>query len=665
MLALLADGVPAETILVLVPQRTLGRVYSLALHDADPPVAGDITMVTLAGLARRNLERFWPLVARTAGFASAEEPVFLTIETAQYYMMRFVRPRIEDGVFDAISLKPPRIAAQLLDNLAKAAVAGFPYEDIAGRLSAAWGDRHTSRLSVYRASQAIAQEYREYCYAHNLLDYGLQLETFTKNLLPNEVFRRFFKQRYSHLIADNIEEAGPVVHDFLRNWSDHWQTALYIYDVDGGYRTFLGADPDHAFKLHELCDERETFTRSFTESADLVALEQNVQEVLNEQRSSGLKGEPLAAFSVQYHTYYPQMIDWVTQQVTALVEAGTPPGEIVILAPFLTDALRFSLQTRLTEAGVPSVSHRPSRALREEPAARLLLTLLNLAHPQWGFPPPPRSDVAEMLARVIEGLDPIRAGLLASIVYKPQYGGELSSFERIQQAVRERITYAAGDRYERLRQWLADTRTVMDEEAWPLDYFLSRLFGEVLSQPGFGFHSNLDDGRVAAQVIESARKFRQMIAPPHVKDPDWNAIGREYLQLVDEGVLAGLYEPGWREEVVDAVLLAPAYTFVMRNRPVDYQFWLDVGSQSWWERLDQPLTHPYVLTRDYPVAQVWTEDNEVLAQRELLYRITVGLIRRCRQGVYLGISDLGEQGYEQRGPMLYLFQQIMQRHGRD
>ena len=58
-------------------------------------------------------------------------------------------------------------------------------------------------------------------------------------------------------------------------------------------------------------------------------------------------------------------------------------------------------------------------------------------------------------------------------------------------------------------------------------------------------------------------------------------------------------------------------------------------------------------------------NEEWKAQRDLLHRITVGLMRRCRKGVYLGISDLGEQGYEQRGPMMYLFQQILQRHEAD
>ena len=32
--------------------------------------------------------------------------------------------------------------------------------------------------------------------------------------------------------------------------------------------------------------------------------------------------------------------------------------------------------------------------------------------------------------------------------------------------------------------------------------------------------------------------------------------------------------------------------------------------------------------------------------------LLTGLLRRCRSKVYLGISDLGESGFEQRGPLL-------------
>jgi len=82
----------------------------------------------------------------------------------------------------------------------------------------------------------------------------------------------------------------------------------------------------------------------------------------------------------------------------------------------------------------------------------------------------------------------------------------------------------------------------------------------------------------------------------------------------------------------------------MSNRPVDVQFWLDVGSRGWSERLYQPLTHPYVLSRHWPMGRLWTDSEELEASTQGLQRLVLGLLRRCRGRVYLGLSELGEQG---------------------
>jgi hypothetical protein len=111
----------------------------------------------------------------------------------------------------------------------------------------------------------------------------------------------------------------------------------------------------------------------------------------------------------------------------------------------------------------------------------------------------------------------------------------------------------------------------------------------------------------------------------------------------------------WQMEETDAVLLAPAHTFLMMNRPAKIQFWLDVGSGGWWERLFQPLTQPYVLSRAWTLREpgtLWTDADEVAANQQTLARLVTGLLHRCGERVYLGLSDLGESGFEQRGPLL-------------
>ena len=130
--------------------------------------------------------------------------------------------------------------------------------------------------------------------------------------------------------------------------------------------------------------------------------------------------------------------------------------------------------------------------------------------------------------------------------------------------------------------------------------------------------------------------------------------------MVQDGVIAAQYIQSWEEKSEDAVFLAPAYTFLISNRPVDVQFWLDIGSPSWYQRLDQPLTHPYVLSRHWEKDEKWDAEDEIRAAYETLNRISLGLLNRCREMLYLGMSELDVRGYENRGLLIRIIHEARQ-----
>lgn len=681
LLHLMASGIPGRDILLVVPQRTLASAYTLALQTPGVVAGGLVDIVTVGGLARRMVDLFWPLVAGAAGFASPDHPpTFLTLETAQYYMAHLVRPLLEQGYFDSVTIERNRLYSQIIDNLNKAAVVGFPHNQIGERLKAAWaGDPGQAR--VYEDAQACGSLFREYCLAHNLLDFSLQMEVFLHHLWQQPLCRKHLLETYRHLIIDNIEEDTPAAHDLLLEWLPECESALVIYDQDAGYRRFLGADPHSAYRLKDLCSQQVTFDGSFVTSPAMSQLGHDLADALYYRPRTGpqvltseakqsqaqpsiasaTKQSPLDAVAYDDHRFFPQMLDWVAESIAFLVrDQGLPPGEIVVLAPFLSDALRFALSNRLERLGVPSRSHRPSRSLREEPAARCLLTLAALAHPVWGLSPT-KYDLVYALVQAIGGLDLVRGQLLVDIVYRNRQGeANLSSFDLIRPPMQERITYLLGERYERLRLWLQEYSQSAPQE---LDHFLSRLFGEVLSQPGFGFHGDYSAGEIAANLVESIRKFRWAVGD--IMQQEGVPLGKEYMLMVQDGVIAAQYIRSWllpeaeTETTGGAVLLAPAYTFLMSNRPVTVQFWLDVSSQGWFERLYQPLTHPYVLSRHWMPRATWNADNEFAAAQETLERLVRGLARRCREKIYLGLSEMNEQGFESRGPLLVALQRVL------
>src|SRR4030043_1034248 len=93
MLYLMSSGIPGNSILILVPQRTLGTPYLDAMNTPGVVAGGIPTVITISGLAQRMGELFWPTIAEVTGFAKPDmPPTFLNLETAQYYMAYNVRP---------------------------------------------------------------------------------------------------------------------------------------------------------------------------------------------------------------------------------------------------------------------------------------------------------------------------------------------------------------------------------------------------------------------------------------------------------------------------------------------------------------------------------------------------------------------------------------------
>jgi len=155
------------------------------------------------------------------------------------------------------------------------------------------------------------------------------------------------------------------------------------------------------------------------------------------------------------------------------------------------------------------------------------------------------------------------------------------------------------------------------------------------------------------------RKFRLALELDTAAEFDPGQLGREYIAMLQEGVIAAQYMQPYQVDS-NAVLVAPATTFLLMNRPAAFQIWLDAGSSGWNERLAQPLTQPHILSRQWQPGRVWTDADEVAAENESLARLISGLLRRCRRKIYLGLPELGETGFEQRGMLLRAFQQVLQ-----
>ena len=650
--ACIHSKITSDKILILVPQRTLAAPFYKLIHQGSFKPGAFPTILTFGGLAQRAISLFWSTISKTAGFKNPTQPAtFLTLETAQYEMAKIVLPLLEQGEFESITIDRNRLYSQILDNLNKSALVGFPFTEFGSRLVSS----HVidpGQTQMYLSAQKAATQFRIYCLENNLLDFSLQIEVFIQHLWPSVIVKNYLMDQYHHLIYENVEEDPPIAHDILSQWLPSFQSALLIYDELGGYRSFLGADIESGLHLKELCDQEIVLNSSFIMPHILDEFQKNVAGIIHGKKPDSISAEVNDHLFLQTSQFIPQMVNAVSETVNVLIKnQKLPPDQIAILSPFLSDALRFSLQNNLELSGYSIQSHRPSRAVVDEPATRTFLTLSKIAHPQWNLVPTDHEVRYALMQSLTEG-DLIRADLLSKILYRRNHPEQrIGSFDQIIPLMQERITYHLGEKYERLRKWIA---SYLENPPLPLNAFISKLYGEVISQKGFGFHEDYESARIVARLLESISKFAK-ICSSNLISTDLD-LGREYIQTIESGLLSALSLPYQETVAPNSILIMPAYSFLMLNHPVRVQFWLDIGSPGWSERINQPLTHPFVLNRHWQKDRVWTDGDEVATSQDTLARLIRGLIHRCKEKIYLFSTQVNEQGMEENGKLIKALQ---------
>ncbi len=352
------------------------------------------------------------------------------------------------------------------------------------------------------------------------------------------------------------------------------------------------------------------------------------------------------------------MLDWVAGEIASLVnEQGVPPGRSLCWRRTSRTPCVFPCPSAWRQSGIPVRSHRPSRSLREEPAARCLLTLACLAHPSWGIHPA-RFDLAYALVQAIQGMDLVRAQLLAEIVYRKREGVPvLSPFEQIKPDVQERITYRFGELYEGLRLWLEESRRVRR-----LSWITSSAVCSARCSPSRVMASMpaSQPGRWLPIWSKSIQKFRWSAGETLAQEGIPS--GKEYVLMVQQGVIAAQYVRSWQagEGRCGA---AGAGLYLPDEQPPGRCPVLAGCRQPRLVRAPLPAPDPSLRAQP-PLAVGQALDGQRGVRSQHAGTAAPGIRACCAAAgsrVYLGLSELGEQGYEQRGPLLRALNRVLKR----
>jgi hypothetical protein len=671
---LIESGVRPDRVLCLVAQHGAIARMRRRLADVRTPTQGEPVITTINAFAQRNVSLFFPLLVNKAEFARVDrEPVFTTVESAQYFVNQHLEAHMP--AFEGLKLHRPRIVSQVIDNMNRAATSGFALTEIAARLRLAWpGD--VTRNPAFEAVQQTALDFRAFCLRHTLLDFSLTMALFGGVLLQDDGFTGYARARYRHLLIDNVEEETPALHDLARLLLPGCETALIAEDDPGGYRIFLGADAASARTLRALCaDGVESATRAAV--AETVPSPARFGEQLAAVILDGARrGEQKRDASVTVLPavkYWTSMVQQAVDTVRTLVDEGVQPAEIAIVAPYVEDVLRFELAERLgATIGVRTL--RPSRPLHDHPVVRALIVFAKLSHKSWRLQPA-AGEIARALTVALGDLDIVRAQLLAEQITRIQRPDPLPALDDV--ALWTRVGARFAERYDVLRGWLANwlRQREADAASAPLDLFWQQLFTDVLSVREFGLHADRDGATVVARLVRLARQFREVFAlgrltPEPVRMGDvqvfgdadkqtgdtQDSLGLTYIQLLSEGMLAARGDLAPENE--GGVLLAPAHALITSDVRVRVQIWLDAQAVAWHERIYQPLTHPFVLSRGWPAMRAWSDMDELQTARESLARQVRGLAYRCSERMFIASSQLSVSGQEESGLLLRALQRL-------
>ncbi len=641
LLRLLAEGEPAYTILTIVAEPDRAQGFLTAVQQSELGPYGDLTVTTYSKMAMEMVDLFWPLVARPAGFVRPyQPPTFLTYDLAQLLMWHIITPMLNAGAFADLRLRPQQIVSQLLDTLNRAALNSLTLDEAILRQKTTWTGEPERLIHLEEAAEA-ARQFRQTCLEQSLLDLSLAVEVFDTQLVHHPEFHRYFSERFRHLIVDNMEEQTPAGQNFVAALMDEIVSTAVVYDIGGGYKRFLAADPDGGMRFATLCRRVFRFEESFVTNTPLIHLANLVQNHLEHSNlPTAVAGE--AIWGVVGGRYRREMVAELAEFLADLSrDRQIAPGDIAIIAPYLDGALRYMLTQACQKAGLPYYFLRRRSSPRDEPRIRAWLTWLALAHSEWDWHPTDY-DVAEALTLSIAGLDPARAELITEWLYRPETP-ELLPLDNMPERIRERVGADMAGLAEELRLWLAEC----DANA-PIEQFLYDLF-QFLSQ--YRFHPEPDTAGAAVcdWLMQQAVRLRQSGAAIGLETPA--AVGRTFIDGINQGLVTANPPDLGEPPDPDGIMISTIYGYLLAGEPVQVQVWLETAATGWWDIPNQPLSNAFVLAQSYDGERPWTIADDGLIRNQLLSHIIRGLTARCSGGLILASSDLDRRGVRQDGPL--------------
>jgi len=253
------------------------------------------------------------------------------------------------------------------------------------------GDKANQKLM---AAADVYESYLKTLAAQNLFDYDDMILRAVRALETNNDLRFSLQEQYQYILLDEFQDTNGAQLRLVELLTDSpvhegRPNILAVGDDDQAIYAFQGASYSHMLQFKDLYRDVLVvpLTENYRSHSDILHTARGIAEQIEErlhhhfpqiEKVLTAKGQDLSKDVVVERREARSDVmqySWVTQRITALIQAGIPAGDIAVLAPqhkYLEPLVPF-----LRQAGIPMRYEKRENVL-DEPAIMQLLRMSEL-----------------------------------------------------------------------------------------------------------------------------------------------------------------------------------------------------------------------------------------------------------------------------------------------
>lgn len=625
------EKIHTKDILVLIMNRYQGLTWKRQLSLKS---SGETNILTYQGFIRKELIKYWPIIEKNCNEIKKGKirPEFVSADTANYMMEVLVEYfRKKKGYFTDITSTSSRIALDMVSNISKAAISLVRIDEIGERLYNSLQVKEGIKRETYEHMDEVIEHYINSFLKQGVVDYGLSVYLYNKYLLTDKTYKEHLKA-IKYVIVDDLDEASPAQLELVNVLAEHVRGAYLFNNPEGGFCTYYGADTEYLKGNFRFNYEKVELDEHFSCNEEFINFAHKINErTLNIMSKWESKIPVSFDISSQLRS---EMIDKIGTKIQELIEKGKKPEDVAIISPFNDFILSYEIENKLRNLNINVMNTSKKNRLIDNPYVHCLIVMASLCYNSISIDL--TIDDYRKFFSIILNLDLIKASNLAKYAIKNE------EMQPLREEIIKRIGANSQQRYNYLKNWIENYRTVIDQEKMPLDEFFRRTFLELL----IVLPKAKENILICKNLSESAEKFIGVLVQFNTMDNPED----KFIKFIRSEAL-DFYSLREIEKItlnLNSVVISSPYSFLTSNLKSKIQIWTDINSNMWSPRNAKELTNTYVLRSTWNTIDKYTDEMEERNRQNNLISIVKCLMRKCSEEIYFYGSEYSINGYEQQ-----------------